>query len=439
MIRDKGDESMELFPEYEGASENSQPSPLANRMRPTNWEEFRGQEHMVGEGRPLRQLIEKNSNFSFILWGPPGSGKTTLARLAARLTESDFHEISAVNAGVGDIRKVIAHAQKIWKASNRRTILFIDEIHRFNKAQQDAVLPFVENGTIRLIGSTAENPSIEVIPALRSRCQIFRLEYLREKHVRAILQKALEDKEKGLGKESTALEDDAMDFIVSHANGDARRALNILEAAMDTARTEGVAASVSRKVIEGIIQQVATLYEKGGTEHYDHASALQKSLRGSDPDAAIYWLAKMIAGGEDPRFIVRRILVTAAEDVGLADPQALVIANAAADSVDRLGMPEARIALAQAVIYIARAPKDNTAIKAIDRALGDIQNKGESYPVPDHLKDAHYKDAKKYGYGVDYKYPHDYPDHYVEQEYLPKELRGKKYIVTDKKKSRPGF
>jgi len=419
---------MELFPEYEGVAENSQPSPLANRMRPTSWEDFQGQEHVVGEGCPLRQLIEKNSNFSFILWGPPGSGKTTIARLAARFTESDFHEISAVNAGVGDIRKVITHAQKLWKASSRRTILFIDEIHRFNKAQQDAVLPFVENGTIRLIGSTAENPSIEVIPSLRSRCQIFRLEYLGEKHVRAILQKALEDKKKGLGQESTTLEDDAMDFIVTHANGDARRALNVLEAAIDTARTKGVAAEVSRKVIEGIIQQAATLYEKGGTEHYDHASALQKSLRGSDPDAAIYWLAKMIAGGEDPRFIVRRILVTAAEDVGLADPYALVIANAVAESVDRLGMPEARIALAHAVIYIARAPKDNTAIKAIDRALGDIQNKGESYPVPDHLKDAHYKDAKKYGYGVDYKYPHDYPNHTVEQEYLPKELRGKKYV-----------
>lgn len=417
---------MELFPEYEGTTENSQPSPLANRMRPTSWEEFEGQEHVVGKGRPLRQLIEKNSNFSFILWGPPGSGKTTIARLAARLTESDFHEISAVNAGVGDIRKVIAHAKKIREV--RRTILFIDEIHRFNKAQQDAVLPFVEDGTIRLIGSTAENPSIEVIPSLRSRCQIFRLECLGEKHVRAILQKALEDKERGLGKQSTTLEDDAMDFIVSHANGDARRAMNVLEAAIDYACTDGVTAKVSRKVIEGIIQQAATLYEKGGTEHYDHASALQKSLRGSDPDAAIYWLAKMIAGGEDLRFIVRRVLVTAAEDVGLADPKALLIANAAADSVDRLGMPEARIALAQAVIYIARAPKDNTAIKAIDRALGDIQNKGESYPVPDHLKDAHYKDAKKYGYGVDYKYPHDYPDHTVEQEYLPKELRGKKYV-----------
>lgn len=430
---------MELFPEYKGAVNDSPHSPLANRMRPTCWDEFLGQEHLVGEGRPLRQLIGKNSNFSFILWGPPGSGKTTIARLAARLTESDFHEISAVNAGVADIRKVITHAQKIWKASGRRTILFIDEIHRFNKAQQDAVLPFVEDGTIRLIGSTAENPSIEVIPSLRSRCQIFRLEYLGEKHVRAILIKALEDKEKGFGMESITLEEDAMDFIVSHANGDARRALNILEAAMDTARTQDATASVNRKVIEGIIQQAATLYEKGGTEHYDHASALQKSLRGSDPDAAIYWLAKMIAGGEDPKFIVRRIMVTAAEDVGLADPKALLIANAAAQAVDRLGMPEARIALSQAVIYIARAPKDNTAIKAIDRALGDIQNKGESYPVPDHLKDAHYKDAKKYGYGVDYKYPHDYPDHFIEQEYLPKELRGKKYIDPEQKKSKTGF
>jgi putative ATPase len=428
---------MELFPEYDGAEKDDTGSPLANRMRPTCWDEFLGQEHVVGEGRPLRQLIEKNSNFSFILWGPPGSGKTTIARLTASLTESEFHEISAVNAGVADIRKVIAHAQKIRKV--RRTILFIDEIHRFNKAQQDAVLPFVEDGTIRLIGSTAENPSIEVIPSLRSRCQIFRLEYLGAKHVRAILQKALEDKEKGLGKEQVTLTDDALDFIVSQANGDARRALNVLEAAIDTARTEGVAATVSREVIEGIIQQTATLYEKGGTEHYDHASALQKSLRGSDPDAAIYWLAKMIAGGEDPKFIVRRIIVTAAEDVGLADPQALVIANQAATAVDRLGMPEARIALSEAVIYIARAPKDNTAIKAIDHALEDIQTKGKSYPVPDHLKDAHYKDAKKYGYGVDYKYPHDYPNHFVEQEYLPQEMRGKKYVVSDKKKSKPGF
>ncbi|GJL80192.1 MAG: ATPase AAA [Nitrospinaceae bacterium] len=429
---------MELFPEYED-SEGTSGSPLANRMRPDSWEGFLGQEHLVGEGRPLRQLIEKNASLSFILWGPPGSGKTTIARLAARITQSEFYEISAVNAGVADIRKIITAAQKLWRASRRHTILFIDEIHRFNKAQQDAVLPHVEDGTVRLIGSTTENPSLEVIPSLRSRCQIFRLEYLREKDIRTILENALNDDDRGLGGESTTLEDGAMDFIISHANGDARRALNVLEAAFDYAHGEVQTAPISLEVIEGIIQKAATLYEKGGTEHYDHASAFQKSLRGSDPDAAIYWLAKMIAGGEDPKFIVRRLMVTASEDVGLADPRALMIANAAAEAVDRLGMPEARIALAQAVIYVAQAPKDNTAIVAIDRALGDIQDKGESYPVPDHLKDSHYRDAKKYGYGVDYKYPHDYPGNYVEQEYLPEELRGKKYVGSDKGKKKTGF
>lgn len=425
---------MELFPEYEEAG-NVSGSPLANRMRPARWEEFLGQESLVGEGRPFRRLIEKNAGFSFILWGPPGSGKTTIARLAARSTKSEFHEISAVNAGVADIRKVIGAARKRLRAPGRGVILFIDEIHRFNKAQQDAVLPYVEDGVIRLIGSTTENPSLEVIPSLRSRCQIFRLERLAEKDIRAILQKAREDRERGLGKESVALDEDAMDFIITHAGGDARRALNVLEAAVDYARGEGRAASsVGRQVIEGIVQQAATLYDKGGSEHYDHASAFQKSLRGSDPDAAVYWLAKMIAGGEDPRFIVRRLMTSAAEDVGLADPQALMIANAAADAVDRLGMPEARISLALAVIYVAKAPKDNAAIVAIDRALGDIQDRGESYPVPNHLKDSHYRDAEKYGYGVDYKYPHDYPGRHVEQEYLPTELRGKKYVADDSEK-----
>ena len=428
---------MKLFLEYED-TENASGSPLANRMRPSGWEGFLGQEHLVCEGRPLRRLIEKNASFSFILWGPPGSGKTTIARLTARSTTSEFHEISAVNAGVADIRKVIATAQKMLRASRRPTILFIDEIHRFNKAQQDAVLPYVEDGTVRLIGSTTENPSLEVIPSLRSRCQIFRLKYLSEGDIRAILQKALQDKEKGLGNETTHLEEDALDFIISHSNGDARRALNVLEAAMDYAQGEGETAPVSREVIEGIIQEAATLYDKGGTEHYYHASAFQKSLRGSDADAAIYWLAKMIAGGEDPKFIVRRLMVTAAEDVGLADPQALVIANAAAEAVDRLGMPEARIALAQAAIYVALARKDNTAIVAIDRALGDIQGQGKSYPVPDHLKDSHYSDAKKYGYGVEYKYPHDYPGHHVEQEYLQEELRGRKYVGPEKK-NKTGF
>ncbi len=420
---------MELFPDYDNTADLP-PRPLADRMRPNSWQGLLGHEHLIGEKSPLRRLIEKDAGLSFILWGPPGSGKTTIARIVARLTDSDFHELSAVNAGVADIRKVIEKARANWSAYKRRTILFIDEIHRFNKSQQDSVLPYVENGTLRLVGSTTENPSFEVIPALRSRCQIFRLGYLTEDHVRKIIEQALNDKERGLGKTPVKLEEDAIHLLISHANGDARRALNVLEAAVlyQLEQHPENPPPVGRSVIEGIIQRTAVLYDKGGTEHYDHASAFQKSLRGTDPDAAIYWLAKMIAGGEDPRFIARRLVVTAAEDVGLADPMALVVANAAADAVERIGLPEARIPLAQAVIYVARAPKDNTAIKAIDSALSDVEKKGHAYPVPDHLKDTHYKDAKKYGYGADYKYPHDYPGHHVEQDYLPKELKGKKYV-----------
>lgn len=412
---------MDLFPEYDNPV-----APLANRLRPESWDEFAGQEHLIGEG--LRDLVESGSKLSFILWGPPGTGKTTLARIAARLTDSEFHELSAVNAGVADIRKVIEEARKAWKSRQNNTILFIDEIHRFNKAQQDAVLPYIENGTVRLIGSTTENPSFEVIPALRSRCQIFRLEALEREQIRDILNRALTDKEKGLGDSRLEISPEAMDMMVSHANGDARRALNVLEAAHDVVVPTG-SKQVNLKMVEGIIQQAATLYDKKGTEHYDHASAFQKSLRGSDADAAIYWLAKMIAGGEDTRFIVRRLLVTAAEDVGNADPQAFILVQAVADAVEKLGFPEARIPLAQAVIYVAQAPKDNSAIVTIDQALDDIQNKGLSYPVPDHLKDTHYKDAKsEYGFGVDYKYPHDFPDSIVEQEYLPKPLKDRKYV-----------
>lgn len=420
---------MELFPEYENLTSNPPPQPLADRMRPVNLAEYLGQEHLIGKGLPLRELVETASGLSFILWGPPGSGKTSLARIAAKQTESEFHEISAVNAGVADIRKIVQSAIQTWKAKGCRTILFLDEIHRFNKAQQDAVLPFVENGTIRLIGSTTENPSFEVIPALRSRCQIFRLEILERELVHNILTSALTNKEKGLGESGIVLDQEAQDLIVSYSNGDARRALNVLEAVHDVALSKQEA-KITLKMVEGIIQRAATLYDKKGTEHFDHASAFQKSLRGSDADAAIYWLAKMIAGGEDPRFIARRLLVTAAEDVGNADPRALLLALAAAESIDRLGLPEARIPLAQAVIYIAKAGKDNSAICAIDQALDDIQKKGHSYPVPDHLKDTHYRDAKTtYGYGVDYKYPHDYPGNYVEQDYLPEQLKNRKYVA----------
>ncbi len=422
---------MELFPEFEKEMQ-SPVAPLADRMRPEDWKKFAGQGHLVGEGLPLRELVESGSRLSFLLWGPPGTGKTTLARISARLTESEFYEISAVNAGVADIRKIIEGARQAWKVKRRGAVLFIDEIHRFNKAQQDAVLPHIENGTVRLIGSTTENPSFEVIPALRSRCQTFRLEALERRQIRDILDGALQDSEKGLGESSLQISQEAMNMIVSHANGDARRALNVLEAAHDvvTNRNEN---QVKLEIVEGIIQQAATLYDKNGTEHYDHASAFQKSLRGSDADAAIYWLAKMIVGGEDPRFIVRRLLVTAAEDVGNADPNAFILVQAVANAVEKLGFPEARIPLAQAAIYVAQAPKDNSAILAIDQALDDIQKKGLSYPVPNHLKDTHYKDAKsKYGFGVEYKYPHDDPS--TQQEYLPEPLKDRKYLSRSGKK-----
>ena len=425
--------TQELFPEY-STEANPPPKPLADRMRPVAWEGLVGHEQLVGQSSPLRLLIEKDTGLSFILWGPPGCGKTTIARIVARITQSQFHELSAVNAGVADIRKVIESARGFWRSQKRRTILFIDEIHRFNKAQQDAVLPHIEDGTIRLIGSTTENPSFEVIPALRSRCQIFRMGFLTPDHVKMLLRRALEDEETGLGRYSVTLEAAALDLIVRYANGDARRALNVLEAGVEAhVQGENRESPLGSKTVEGIIQRVAVLYDKGGDEHYDHASAFQKSLRGSDADAAIYWLAKMIAGGEDPKFIARRLVITASEDVGNADPMALLVANAAADALERIGLPEARIPLAQAVIYVARAPKDNSAIVAVDSALSEINHKGGAYPVPEHLKDTHYKDAReRYGFGKGYQYPHDFPGGVVEQDYLPPELKGKKFVPDQK-------
>ena len=425
---------MELFPEFQDKANDFPLAPLADRMRPREFKDLLGHTNLIGHGKPLLKLITGKSNFSFILWGPPGSGKTTIARLVASMSENEFHEISAVNASVSEIRKVILQAKKSWNLSKRGSVLFIDEIHRLNKSQQDSVLPYVENGTIRLIGSTAENPSFEVIPALRSRCQIFRLEPLSKNDMRSLLERGLVDRECGLGNDLFKIDIDARDLIICYANGDARKALNLLEAARDfSCSSENESRPVSVQDIKEIIHSVSVLYDKGGTEHYEHASAFTKSMPGSDPDAAIDWLANMISGGENPRFIARRLIVTAAEDVGNADPMALIVANAAADSCEKLGWPEARIPLAQAVIYIARAPKDNSAIVAVDNALNDIQQKGKSFPVPEHLKDTHYSDAKaKYGYGKEYKYPHDDPNSKVAQDYLTDELKGSRYVFKSK-------
>ena len=407
-------------------------TPLADRMRPSVLKDFVGQQHLIGEGKPLRKLIERDSIGSIIFWGPPGSGKTTLARLIANTTIRKFEEISAVNAGVADLRRVINIAQRELQTKKIRTILFIDEVHRFNKAQQDAVLPFVEKGIITMIGSTTENPSFEVIPALRSRCQIFRLEYLSYDDIKSILNRATEDREKGLGEYELNIEPDALHNIIIQANGDARFALNAIESAAFSSETDSEGKrKIATKIVEEVLQRASLLYDKMGSEHYDHASAFQKSMRGSDPDASIYWLAKMIAGGEDPRFIARRLIVTASEDVGNADPMALVLSVSAAEAVEKLGWPEARIPLSQAVIYVATAPKSNSAITAIDKAINDIEREGKSFPVPVHLKDSHYRDASKYGFGKDYKYPHEFQGHYVEQNYLPDELKGRIYYEPD--------
>jgi putative ATPase len=399
-------------------------------MRPRSLEEFRGQEHLLASGQPLRRLIESDAVGSLILWGPPGCGKTTLAHIISRLTKRRFATISAVSAGVNDLRQLMRIAEQELSLKGRRTIIFIDEVHRFNKAQQDAILPYVEQGSISLIGATTENPAFEVIPPLRSRCRIYRLEPLSSEDIRHVINHALQDKERGLGGKNILLEPAAQENIIVYANGDARLALNALEAAASLAKTDKQGRKlIDRELVEGVLQQASLLYDKAGDEHYDHASAYQKSLRGSDPDAAVYWLGKMIAGGEDPRFIARRLMVTAAEDVGNADPQALILATAAALAAERLGWPEAKLPLTQATLYVACAPKSNSTITTIDKVLADIEKQGKSYPVPRHLKSAQYKTAKKYGSGVGYKYPHAYPGHFVAQDYLPEKLLGSIYYA----------
>lgn len=402
-------------------------APLAVRMRPRNLEEFVGQRYIVGPGKLLRRAIEADQLSSVIFYGPPGSGKTTLAKVIANTTRAFFEQINAVISGVADIRSVISSARDRLGMYGQKTILFIDEIHRFNKSQQDALLPAVEDGTIVLIGATTENPYFEVNAPLLSRSRIFRFETLSDEDVKSLILASLEDEERGLGGYSVELHDDALAHLVNVANGDARTALNAIDlAVITTPPGEGGVRVITREVAEESIQKRVVRYDKAGDNHYDVISAFIKSLRGSDPDAALHWLARMIYAGEDPRFIARRLVVHAAEDVGMADPQALVVAMAAAHALEYIGMPEARLPLAEATVYIATAPKSNAIIKGIDGALADIESK-KLGPVPAHLRDAHYKGAAKMGHGKDYQYPHHFPGNYVEQRYLPDELEGAVY------------
>ena len=400
-------------------------APLAARMRPRTLDEFVGQEHIVGEGRLLRRAIQADQLTSVIFWGPPGTGKTTLAMIIANTTKSHFASISAVMAGVADIRRLIDDAKERRNLYGQRTIVLVDEIHRFNKAQQDALLPHVEDGTIVLIGSTTENPYFEVIPALVSRSQVFQLRPLTEDDLLALLRRALADKERGYGNWKVRVDDEALQHIARIAGGDARRALNALELAVTTTPADKQGwVHVTLQVAEDSIQRRALLYDKDGDAHYDTISAFIKSLRGSDPDAALYWMAKMIYAGEDPRFIVRRMIIFASEDVGLADPQALVVATAAAQALEWVGLPEAQYALAEAALYLATAPKSNST-GAYWKALADVEQEGK-VEVPDHLKDAS-RDAEALGHGEGYKYPHAFDRHWVEQQYLPDAIKGRRY------------
>jgi putative ATPase len=396
-------------------------------MRPRTLDEMRGQQQIIGPGRLLRRAILADRLSSLIFYGPPGTGKTTLARVIANTSKMAFEQLNAVTAGVADIRRVVGEAKQRLGMSGQKTILFVDEIHRFNKSQQDALLPYVEDGTIVLIGATTENPYFEVNPPLVSRSRVFRLEPLSDQELGEILLAALSDRERGLGQYQVELEPDALQHLMGVANGDARSALNALELAVLTTEpgADGIR-HIDLNVAAESIQQRAVVYDKNGDQHYDAISAFIKSMRGSDPDAALYWLARMIYAGEDPVFIARRIVICAAEDVGNADPHALMVANAAAQAAAMLGLPEARIPLAQAVTYIACAPKGNAVISGIDQALQDVAQE-TNLSVPRHLRDAHYKGAAKLGHGVDYQYPHSFPGHFVRQQYLPDNLVGKRY------------
>lgn len=402
-------------------------APLASRMRPRTIEEVVGQEHILGKDKLLYRAIKADRISSLIFYGPPGTGKTTLAQVIANSTRAEFTELNATTSGKKDMEEAVAKAKERLGMDGRRTILFIDEIHRFNKAQQDYLLPYVENGTVILIGATTENPYFEVNRALISRSIIFELNPLSEEDVKNLLIRAANDKERGLGNYNMIIDDDALDFLADIVGGDARSALNALElAALTTDPSEDGKIHVTVDVAASCIQKRTLGYDKDGDNHYDTVSAFIKSMRGSDPDAAIYYLARMLYAGEDVRFISRRIMICASEDVGNADPQAIVVATAAAQAVERIGMPEAQIILAQAAAYVACAPKSNSAVVAIGKAM-DAVSKEPAGHIPPYLQDAHYKGAKNLGRGLDYKYPHDFPNHYVDQQYLPDDMVGRKF------------
>lgn len=417
---------MDLF-DYVRNNAMDQESPLASRLRPRTLDEVVGQRHIIGNDKLLYRAIQADQLGSIIFYGPPGTGKTTLAKVIARTTKAEFCQLNATVAGKKDMEEVVKTARDALGMYGRRTILFVDEIHRFNKSQQDYLLPFVEDGTLILIGATTENPYFEVNGALISRSRIFELKPLEKDDIKELLRRAVYDKERGMGSYDAVIDEEAMEFLADVANGDARAALNAIELGiMTTARQEDGKIHIDIDVAQECIQKRVVRYDKNGDNHYDTISAFIKSMRGSDPDAAVYYLARMLYAGEDIKFIARRIMICASEDVGNADPQALTVAVSAAQAVERIGMPEAQIILSQAVLYVAAAPKSNSAVNAISEAMEAVRSQ-KTMPVPVHLQDKHYKGAEKLGHGLGYRYAHDYPNHYVEQQYLPDGMEGQSF------------
>ncbi len=417
---------MDMF-EYMREKNNKKESPLASRLRPTTLEEVVGQEHIIGKDKLLYRAIKADKISSIIFYGPPGTGKTTLAKVIACTTKAEFKQINATSSGKKDMQEVVENAKDNLGMYGKKTILFIDEIHRFNKAQQDYLLPFVEDGTVILIGATTENPYFEVNSALVSRSIIFELHTLSKDDIATLIVRAIEDKEKGLGVYNAYIDDDALEFLSDAANGDARNALNAIElGVLTTEPDKDGRIHITLDVASECIQRRSLKYDKDGDNHYDTISAFIKSMRGSDPDAAIYYLARMLSAGEDVKFIARRIMICASEDVGNADPNAIVVATSAAQAVERIGMPESQIILAQAASYVALAPKSNSSVIAIDKAMAYVAS-NPTYHIPPYLQDAHYSNAKDLGRGIGYMYAHDYKNHYAPQQYLPDEVVGETF------------